>query len=85
MSYIPSPWQHRRLLVSSIRSRHCPACTAQKQVNKSVCSGCWAKLTSDAQRALYNRIGDGYEEAFENAMKSLGIDDPYLHDDQDDE
>jgi hypothetical protein len=42
-------------------------CGKPKQSGKSFCYSCWSKLPSEIQRALYKRIGSGYEAAYDEA------------------
>ena len=46
-------------------------CGARKQPGKSFCWTCWKKLPLELQRALYRRIGSGYEQACDDAHAFL--------------
>jgi len=35
------------------------------------CHGCWKRLPGKRQRALYRRIGEGFETAYEEALRFL--------------
>ncbi|MDY7035541.1 MAG: hypothetical protein SV375_05180 [Thermodesulfobacteriota bacterium] len=56
--------------VDELMSEQC-LCERPKKRHHSFCYRCYRSLPGDLQRALYNRIGDGYEEAFEEAVKWL--------------
>lgn len=58
-------------LIKSLMSEVCPACDKAKQKRKTFCNKCYFKLPKDQRTALYNRVGDGYEEAFADALKTL--------------
>lgn len=53
-----------------LRSDMC-CCEGQKKPGRSFCYDCYKKLPPDMQRALYQRIRDGYEEAYDAAVKWL--------------
>jgi hypothetical protein len=46
-------------------------CGGHKKVTQSVCSRCWWKLDSEQRDSLYQRIGKGFEEAYEAAIEFL--------------
>ena len=46
-------------------------CGRTKKRGMSFCYTCWKLLPRDIQRALYARIGNGYEEAYEEAVQCL--------------
>ncbi len=46
-------------------------CGRGKSPGYSFCPTCYKSLTNDMQRALYRRMGLGYEEAFEEASQWL--------------
>jgi hypothetical protein len=58
-------WYHKELL-----SNEC-ACGKSKQPRRSFCWHDFKSLPRDLQKALYRRIGHGYEEAYEEAHKYL--------------
>ncbi len=58
-------------LVRSLVSTVCPACGDQKRIRNSICRACWDQLPRKAQARLYDQLGEGYEEAIENAFKLL--------------
>lgn len=47
------------------------ACGNQKSSGHSVCMRCYFALPGDMRKALYSRIGNGYEEAYEEAHSWL--------------
>lgn len=53
-----------------LRSNECQ-CGEPKRPYHSFCFGCYRSLPQDFQRDLYRRIGHGYEEAYEAAIKHL--------------
>ena len=48
-------------------------CGKAKKRQYSFCYSCYRELPGDMQKALYGRIGEGYEEAFEEAVKYLEV------------
>jgi hypothetical protein len=56
--------------LKELRSEQCQ-CGAPKKSGKSLCYACWKKLPWELQYRLYLRIGDGYEEAYEAAVRRL--------------
>lgn len=70
--------RHQRQLLQSIQGDTCPACGKFKDSGKTVCRRCYFDLPSALRNALYDRIGKGYEEAFENAMSHLQVAEPVL-------
>ncbi len=65
-----------RTAIESLRSRLCPACGGSKKPRQTLCYGCYKKLPQGRKDALYDYVGEGYEEAVEAAFKSLGVDKP---------
>ena len=65
-------------LVEDLVSRDC-LCGNTKKPRMSFCQKCYFKLPRPMRNLLYNRIGDGYEEAWESACKELGFDIPSTH------
>lgn len=59
-----------RWYVEELMSEEC-LCGRPKRRHYSFCYRCYSALPGDMQKALYRRIGDGYEEAFEEAVKYL--------------
>ncbi|GAH74320.1 unnamed protein product, partial [marine sediment metagenome] len=49
------------------------ACGMQKEPRKSFCYGCYMALPRDMRRDLWKPIGEGYEEAYEAAVKWLEV------------
>jgi len=60
-------------LIESLRGKLCPACGHAKSPRQALCARDYRRLPREMQKALYRRIGSGYEEAFETAMNQLGI------------
>jgi hypothetical protein len=48
-------------------------CGEKKERGNSFCRPHYYKLPTHKRRALYRRVGRGYEQAFEDAAKILGI------------
>jgi len=46
-------------------------CGRAKQPGKSFCYGCYKKLPPEKQKALYRKIGSGYEQAYDDAHTYL--------------
>jgi len=62
----------RRLeILDSLRSVKCEGCGGKKKTAQSHCSKCYFKLSATLRSALYQRFGDGYEEAFEQSLLVL--------------
>lgn len=64
--------EEQRELLTSLRGTTCPACGERKRARQSFCRVCYFKLPVDLRKAIYNLIGDGYEEAHADAMRMLG-------------
>lgn len=56
--------------IRELDSEQC-LCERPKWRGRSFCYNCYKSLPPDMQRALYRRIGEGYEEAYETAVKWL--------------
>lgn len=50
----------------------CAVCEKKKSKAQSFCSSCYYKLPEGMRKSLYRRFGDGYEEAYEEAIDELG-------------
>lgn len=46
-------------------------CGGAKKSGRSVCYQCWSRLSENMQNRLYLPMGDGYEEAYEEAVDFL--------------
>lgn len=61
----------RRLeILASLGSGIC-ACGAKKRPKKSHCRRCYFALPPQMRQALYQRFGEGYEEAYEASLELL--------------
>jgi hypothetical protein len=60
-------------LIRSLRSATCPACGGKKKAGKSLCPTDYYALNPDQRKALYQRIGRGYEAALTEALEYLGV------------
>jgi|WetSurMetagenome_2_1015567.scaffolds.fasta_scaffold330457_3 hypothetical protein len=67
-------------LCRSLRSERCPACGRKKKSRQTFCLECYRALPKDMKRALYNRIGQGYEQAFSDALIFLEVETPAFPD-----
>jgi hypothetical protein len=56
--------------IKEFKSNEC-VCGGTKRPGSSFCYTCFKSLPSSYQGALYLKIGQGYEEAYENAMEWL--------------
>ena len=50
-------------------SKTCRVCGANKIQMQSFCRGCYRRLPSPMRQSLWQRFGEGYEEAFEAATR----------------
>lgn len=57
-------------LVRELRSTQC-RCGKTKKAGETFCRGCYFSLPKGMRGLLYQRIGDGYEEAYTEAAKIL--------------
>ena len=60
----------RAFYVKELRSAEC-FCGKTKKPGRSFCYGCFKALPRDLQIDLYSRMGDGYEEAYDAAVRWL--------------
>lgn len=65
-----TPRRSTSFYIDELKSEECQ-CGEYKARGKSVCPACWKRLPRDLQVDLYSRMGDGYEEAYEAAVKVL--------------
>jgi hypothetical protein len=56
----------------SLFSCVCPACGDTKGKAKTLCGRCYHRLPRDIAKALYSRVGQGYEQAIGRAFLALG-------------
>lgn len=56
--------------LDALMSTECQ-CGKPKKSKKSVCLTCWRRLPRDLQVDLYSRFGDGYEQAYDAAVRFL--------------
>ena len=49
-------------------------CGNSKQTKQTFCRKCYYSLPPEMRRALYRRMGEGYEEAYYRACGRLGLD-----------
>lgn len=60
-----------RKLVKELRSNEC-RCGKWKAKRKTFCKACYFALPANLRKALYNRIGEGYEDAYMRSCEFLG-------------
>lgn len=60
----------RAFYIETRKAEEC-LCGREKSSGRSFCYRCYKELPGDMQRALYRKMGDGYEEAFEEAVAWL--------------
>lgn len=65
-----------RDLIRSLSSDLCPACGKKKRPQQTLCGKDYQSLPSPIKTALYDHVGQGYEEAFAAAMKHLKVSNP---------
>lgn len=46
-------------------------CGSNKRSGELFCRSCYHSLPYDMKRALYRRLGNGYEEAYDAAVRTL--------------
>lgn len=56
--------------IQQLKSEICQ-CGNEKEPGKSFCLQCYRSLPPAIQKALYNRVGKGYEESYKFACKTL--------------
>lgn len=59
-------------MIRALSSKRC-VCGKNKGKGMSHCRTCYHSLPPEQKRALYNRVGQGYEEAYEKSIETLGI------------
>lgn len=62
--------QDRRFYAATLKSDECQ-CDAYKQPGFAFCFKCYRRLPQEMQRALYRKIGAGFEAAYEEAYRHL--------------
>jgi hypothetical protein len=60
-------------LIQSLLGVTCPLCGGKKGSRKTVCFTCWKGVPRRIQKALYQHIGEGYEQAFAEMCTLLDI------------
>lgn len=66
----------QRDLIRSLKGTVCPSCGSRKKNHQTLCIGCYRLLPGSLKSSLYDRIGEGYEEAFAKAMDHLSVSQP---------
>ena len=72
MSEQLSPRQKQLALAEELRGTVCQ-CGGRKKSRETFCRSCYKLLPRAARRALYSRIGSGYEEAYASALDCLAV------------
>jgi len=62
--------KYQNSYLSALYSNEC-VCGNTKKTKKSFCYSCYKKLPRDLQTDLYSRMGAGYEQAYDAAVKYL--------------
>lgn len=60
-------------LIRSLQASVCPACGKHKRRAMSFCGPCFYRLPKPLRDALYLRVGKGYEQAMQDALVNLGV------------
>ena len=64
------PDKDTQFYLEELKSEEC-FCGKTKKSGMSFCYKCYSSLSKDMQRDLYQRIGDGYGEAYDKAVEWL--------------
>lgn len=59
-------------LIAELKGTLC-RCGQQKLNGNTFCKSCYFGLPPKLRRALYNRVGEGYEKAYAEACEFLGF------------
>ena len=59
--------------VNVMKSEKCQ-CENPKKRRYALCFNCWKKLPEYMQKALYRRLGFGFEKAYDKAVRCLNED-----------
>ena len=55
-----------------LKNNQC-ACGSGKQFRAAFCRSCYYKLPTAIRRALYAKLGSGFEQAYDLALDTLGL------------
>jgi hypothetical protein len=58
------------LLLTELRGSRC-RCGVPKMPGRTFCRKCYYALSEAVRKALYKRMGNGYQEAYEVAVRAL--------------
>lgn len=70
------PWrreamnEEQKRLVAELAGTEC-RCGETKKAKQTFCRKCFFKLPRDLRNALYQRIGQGYEQAYQAAVEKI--------------
>lgn len=59
-------------LLKELASTTC-RCGKDKKAKETFCKTCYFLLPMAKRRALYKRVGEGYEEAYQDACSYIGL------------
>jgi len=60
----------QQFYIEEFESEECQ-CGRSKRPTNAFCFMCYSSLPSDMQKALWQKIGDGFEQAYDEALKYL--------------
>lgn len=60
----------RASLLRELAGTQCQ-CGKKKQARQTFCRACYFTLSATQRQSLYRRFGEGYEEAYADAIKTL--------------
>ncbi|MDY6904112.1 MAG: hypothetical protein SWH61_05435 [Thermodesulfobacteriota bacterium] len=64
--------EDRKFYMNELKGEECLACGRPKRRGRSFCYSCYSSLPKHMQKALWQPLGNGYEAAFDEALKWLG-------------
>ena len=57
--------------IQILKDEKCSVCDRDKKIGFAFCYKCYSSLPNDIQRELYRKMGEGFEEAVDEAVKYL--------------
>ena len=63
-------------LIRSLTSELCPACGGKKKARQTLCLKDYRALPKELRNRLWYEVGDGYEEAVQDALTFLEVESP---------
>lgn len=64
----------RSVIIQHFRGHHCGGCFGEKPTRNAVCQTCYYRLPAPNRKALHLPFGEGFEQAYEMALRELGRD-----------